>query len=294
MILAADLGGTRMRAARVSPAGGILARVEAPTPVADPTPAAFVALLRELRDGCTSAVLGIPGRFHHGTGVMEHAPNLPAAWAPALSEGALADALGLPVRGANDADLAAVGEAHFGAGRGHPDLVFLTFSTGVGGGVLLGGRLVHGARSGAEVGWQVIDRAAMRRGEPCTLEHLASGTALGRLGAAAGIDGGGPAVVARAQAGDPVASRVFAEVVEAASIGVANVCFYYSPSRVVIGGGLGRVGEAFLGPIRAFLAAHGPPGLRIEVVPAELGDDAALVGAAGWARAVGLDDTLAG
>lgn len=284
-VLAADLGGTRMRAARVADDGTLLARVEAPTPIDAATPAAFVSLLASLADGCSAAVLGIPGRIHHGTGVMEHAPNLPPAWAPGLSESALGVALGLPVHTVNDADLAAVGEGLFGAGRGYGDVVFLTFSTGVGGGVLLDGRLARGRRSIAEVGWQVIDRQAAARGEPCHLEHLASGSALGRLGAAAGIPGGAPEVVRRMRAGDPVARSVFDEVVSAAAIGVTNVAFLYSPEIIVIGGGLGLMGPEFLEPIRAWVDHHGPPGMSIPVVAATLGADAGLVGAAGWARA---------
>ncbi len=286
-VLGADLGGTRMRVAQVGPEGQILARNDAATPTTAPTPGAFVDLLRSLSEGCDHAVVGIPGRINHRTGVLEHAPNLPPAWAPELSERALSAALGIPVHSVNDADLAAIGEGYFGAGRAFGDVVFLTFSTGVGGGVLLDGRLAHGRRSIAEVGWQVIDREAADRGEPCHLEHLASGTALGRLGAAAGIPGGAPAVVARMRAGDEAAAAVFARVVRAAAIGVANVCYLYSPEVVVIGGGLGLIGPEFLDPIRAWLADHGPPGLVVPVLPAALGVDAALVGAAGWTQAMG-------
>ncbi len=286
-VLGADLGGTRMRAAQVAPSGEVIRRAEAATPTDAPTPAAFLDLLHRLVGGCDHAVLGIPGRIHHETGVLEHAPNLPRAWSVSLSEASLSEALGIPVHTVNDADLAAIGEGYYGAGRDYGDVLFMTFSTGVGGGVLLNRRLAHGRRSIAEVGWQVVDLDAAGRGEPCHLEHLASGTALGRLGAAAGIDGGAPEVVRRMRAGDAAASAVFARVVRAAAVGVANACFLYSPEVVVVGGGLGLMGPEFLDPIQTWLDAHGPPGMRIPVVRAALGVDAALVGAAGWSRAMG-------
>jgi predicted NBD/HSP70 family sugar kinase len=285
LVLTADLGGSWMRAARVKPDGRLQDRVEAPTPRGDRTAHAFIRLVEPLAPGCSHAVLGLPGRIHHATGVLEHAPNLPVSWKPQLSRAALSEALAMTVQTANDADLAAIGEGWFGAARGYRDVVFLTFSTGVGGGVLLDGRLARGQRSIAEVGWQVIDRVAAARGEPCQLEHLASGEALGRLGAEAGIHGGGAEVVRRMEAGDPVAAEVFARVVDAAALGVVNVAYLYSPEIVVIGGSLGLVGPAFLDPIRARLADLGPPGLGTLVVPAALGPDAGLIGAAAWSRA---------
>lgn len=280
-ILAADLGGTWMRAAPVD--GEVLGPVlRRRTPTGDARPDAFAALLRAVAgEGCTAAVVGVPGRVDHAAGRVDHAPNLPAAWRDGLSAAALAEALGFPVALANDADLAAAGEARFGAGRGATDLVYLTFSTGVGGGVVIGGRVLRGRRSLAEVGHMVIDLEAARRGEPCTFEQLASGTALDRRARAAGLELDGPGVVAAMRAGDARARAVFAAVAEAAAVGVTNVAYAYSPERVVIGGGLGLVPELHA-PIRERLARQGPPGMAIEVVPAALGDAAGLYGAAAW------------
>lgn len=285
--LAVDLGGTQMRAALVDEEGVVRVREVRPTPARDPEPRAFLAMLREVaaRGAPTRAVVGIPGRVDHALGRLDHAPNLPASWTPFLTEAALGAALSLPVALANDADLAAVGEGYFGAGVGHPDLVYVTLSTGVGAGVLLGGRLVRGRRSAVEAGHHVIDLAAHARGEPCTFEQLASGTALGRRARAAGLDLPGPDVVKRGTAGDPVARGVLADLAAAAAVGVRNLCFLFSPSRVVLGGGLGLSGDWLYGPIREHLARSGPPAMAIEVVPAALGDAAALVGAAGWTRA---------
>jgi len=286
LVLAADLGGTWMRAALVSPEGALVEKARRPT--AGSSPEDFVELLAGLLRGSGApverAVVGLPGRVDYATGTLDFAPNLPGTWLSALTAERLAGDLGLPVSLANDADLAAVGEAGFGAGRGAPDMVFVTLSTGVGGGVTCGGRLLHGRRSLAEVGHIVLDLQAEARGEPCTFEDLASGTALLRMAAAAGVPGDGPAIVRAALAGEPAAAAVWERVVRATTVGFRNLAYLYAPSRFVVGGGLGSVGEPLLGRIRAVLEATGPAGMRIEVVQAALGDDAGLIGAAAWSR----------
>lgn len=283
-VLSVDLGGTRMRAAVVAPGGAVLRRRVEPTPRRAACPDALLDLMAGFlgSSGIAEAVVGVPGRVDYATGRLEHAPNLPLGWAAALTEEQLSSVLGVPVALANDADLAAVGEAHFGAGRHYRDVVYLTLSTGVGAGVVLDGRLVHGRRSLAEVGHTVIDRDAAAAGQPATLEDLASGTALARLAAQAGLEGDGAAVVRLVEAGHPAARAVWDLVVAAAAIGVANIAHLYSPDVVVIGGGLGRVGSLLLDPIRAHLVRHGPRGVAVDVIGAALGDDGGLAGAAGW------------
>jgi glucokinase len=295
-VLAVDLGGTRMRAAIVASGGELLQRRVVPTPRQAARPDALLALMVGFlgSNGVAEAVVGVPGRVNYATGRLEHAPNLPPGWAPALSENELSSVLRVPVALANDADLAAVGEARFGAARHYRDLVYLTLSTGVGAGVVLDGRLVHSRRSLAEVGHTVIDREAAAAGQPATLEDLASGTALARLAAEAGLRGDGPAVVRLVEAGHPGARAVWDRVVEAAAIGVANLVHLYSPEVVVMGGGLGRVGTLLLDPIRAHLARHGPRGLAVDVVGAALGDSAGLARAPGWREAFGREVVLHG
>jgi glucokinase len=155
---------------------------------------------------------------------------------------------------------------------------------------MLGGRVLRGQRSLAEVGHCTLDIHAFYRGEPCTFEQLASGTALVRMAAEAGLPANGAAVMERVNASDPVALALWARLTQAAAIGFTNLCFCYTPQVVVIGGGLGLTGELLYGPIRNHLAAHGPPRLPqpIQIVGAQLGDDAALTGAAGWMRAIGM------
>jgi glucokinase len=233
------------------------------------------------------AVIGVPGRVDHRRGRLEHAPNLPPHWPDALVERSLTERLGVPVALANDADLAAVGEAYFGAGQGHADIAYLTVSTGIGAGVLLDRRLVAGTRSLAEVGHTVLDLSASRRGEPASFEDLASGTALGRRAELAGLPADGARVVELVHDDHPDARRVWDELVHVLSAGITNLAFLFTPSAIVLGGGVGRNGDLLLAPVREALDRHGPQNLPepIEVLVAALGDDAGLVGAAAWHRA---------
>jgi glucokinase len=235
-------------------------------------------------DSALPIVVGVPGRVDYRDGVLEHAPNLPNSWVSDLREDRLADALGQPVALANDGDLAAVGEACFGAGRGHVDVVYVTVSTGIGAGVVSGGRLLRGRRSIAEIGHTVLDRAVARAGDDATVEDLGSGTALGRLAEAACLEPDGAKLTAAVRSGDDRAQAVWDRAVEAAALGIANLTQLFAPDVVVVGGGMGRNGELMLGPVRAAIERHGPVGLAadIAVVAAVLGDDAGLVGAAGW------------
>jgi glucokinase len=287
--LAVDLGGTQMRAAVATPDGELLLRRAQPTPRGAACPDALMELVGDVLadQPVDRAVIGVPGRVDRRRGRLEHAPNLPPHWPDALVEHPLAQRLGIPVALANDADLAAVGEAYFGAGRGHADIVYLTVSTGIGAGVLLDRRLVAGSRSLAEIGHTVVDLTAGRRGAPASFEGLASGTALGRRAELVGLPGDGARVVELVHQGQPAANRVWHELVDVLAVGVTNLAFLFTPSAIVLGGGVGRNGDLLLEPIQHALDHHGPPNLAepIEVFVADLGDDAGLVGAAAWRRA---------
>lgn len=292
-LLAIDVGGTNLRAAVVATDGRIVERRRTPTPHDADCLEALAALAGDV---CASgavggAVVGLPGRVDYARGALEQAPNLPAHWPAALTADTLAARLGVPVAVANDADLAAVGEAYLGAGRDADDVAYVTISTGVGAGVVLRRRLVRGRRSLAELGHTVIDRQAARRGDPATVEDLASGTAIGRRAADAGLDPDAEAVQRMAEQGDERAAAIWDEAITAAAVGITNLAFLFSPEVIVLGGGVGTAGEAVLEPVRAHLDTHGPPDLPapIRVVAAALGDDAALIGAVRWHRAAGLE-----
>jgi glucokinase len=289
--LAADVGGTQMRAALVGPAGEILLRRSAPTPAQSDVPAAFTSLVAAMaaEDGHGSpshAVVGLPGGVDYEAGRFLWAPNLPAQWPDQLSATGLSAQLHLPVSIANDADLAAVGEAWFGAGAQSAAVAYLTVSTGIGAGVVNGGRVLRGSRSLAEVGHVVIDWRAWRDGEPSTVEELGSGSGVTRQALEAGLGAASSQEIeAGAAAGEPRAVAIWHQAIAACAAGVSNLVMSFSPSTVVIGGGMGRQ-DAFYGPLRDMVLerpGHHPSDLTI--VRSTLGDDAGLSGAAAWARA---------
>ena len=290
-VLAADVGGTQMRAALVDPTGKVLLRASAPTPAHSDVPAALIDLIRtvgaEQGYGAAShAVVGLPGAVDYEAGRLLWAPHLPEGWPHLLSRDELSAQLGMPAHVANDADLAAVGEAAFGAGADATDVAFLTISTGIGAGVVHGGRLVRGRRSLAEVGHTVIDWRAWLEGLPSTLEELGSGSGVARLAREAGLGRlDARAVESAAATGDARATAIWQGAVAACAVGVSNLVMSFYPSTVVIGGGLGRR-ESFFEPVRELVLSrpeHHPTDLCI--VTAALGDDAGLAGAAGWVAA---------
>jgi glucokinase len=292
LVLAADIGGTHMRAALVDRTGTILHRASTPTPGDAEAPAALIELLNTVgadraHGTASHAVVGLPGGVDYDTGCLLWAPHLPEGWPDLLSRDRLSAQLGLPAHVANDADLAAVGEAVFGAGEGVADVAYLTISTGIGAGLVQQGRLVRGHRSLAEVGHTVIDRVAWQRGLPCTLEELGSGSGVARQAEERGLGPISAREVAEARdRGDPVAEEVWRDAVAACAIGVTNLVMAFTPSTVVIGGGLGNH-AAFFEQLRALALArpeHFPADLTI--VPSALGDDAGLAGGAAWASAI--------
>ena len=288
-VVAIDLGGTNLRGALVRADGEILRRDKQPTPVHDPRPDALVEMMRAMNDGgCKGAVVGIPGRIDHAEDRLVDAPNLPDGWDEWLSETWLADQTGLAVSLANDADLAAVGEGSFGAGRDADDVVYVTISTGIGAGVMLGQRVVVGRFSGGEIGHTLVDLAAMAVGEPDTVETIGSGSAMERRLDESDLAARGAEFASLVRAGDPEARSIWDRAMTAAAAGITNLAWIFAPSMVVIGGGVGLNADLVHPPIRAMLAERGPQlGFPIEVVAAELGDDAGLVGAAAWFHAIG-------
>ena len=285
-VLAADIGGTHLRVARTTHEGHVTDRQEVET---GDDPNVLVELMQKVASlgPVDHAVVGVPGRVDYSTGVLEYAPNLSSVWSSTLREDVLERVVGVPVAVANDADLAAVGESWFGAGRDYADVAYLTVSTGIGAGVVTGGYLVHGRRSMAEVGHTVVDGQALAEGRPATVEELGSGTALDRLAEEAGLDVTGKDLVARVRGGDDQASKVLTRVITAAAIGAVNLAHLFTPDVIVIGGGLGLNGDLVLEPIRNLLESRGPRGLPepIAVVNAALGDAAGLAGAGAWDRA---------
>lgn len=297
LVLAADVGGTQMRAALVDADGGVVLRETEPTPTSSDVPAALIELIAKV--GAASghgpvahAVVGLPGAVDYEANRLLLAPNLPVGWPESLSASQLSEHLGLPVHVANDADLAAVGEATFGAGAGIDDVVaYLTVSTGIGAGVVDRGRLVRGRNSFGEFGHSVIDWRAWREGMPGTLEELSSGSGVARQAREAGLGQLDAQAVLEAALNDNVAARsLWEDAVAACAAGVCNVVMAFAPRIVIVGGGIGRRAE-FFEPLREIVLQrkeHRPT--ELSIVACSLGDDAGLAGAAAWVGAVERPD----
>lgn len=280
-MLALDLGGTLLRVALYDNDAKLIFRSEHGTAPDNPNllGAAMTYAMRIAkaeRQDVKQAIIGVPGWVDYASNAAVTLRNLPE-WGR-IEGSELASKLGLEVILANDADLAALGEHRLGAGVGCDDLVYVTCSTGVGAGVILGGQLVRGKRSITEIGHTVID---WQTGD--TVEGIASGTA---VAAAAGI----PAkeVAARAAAGDAEAQAHFRRAADALAVGVLNLAFLFGPERIVIGGGMAEAGDLLLGPVRERFAAETSPLLGIgpdAIVHAQGGQDAGLLGALAYWQA---------
>lgn len=297
-----DLGGTQLRAAAVGTDGTILTHARRPTPrtSAEAVAAAIAEAVATVADAVTSVapvVVAAPGPLDAAAGRILATPNLPALHGFALAP-ALAAALGRRVVVVNDATAAALGEARRGAGRGFDPVLFLTISTGIGGGVVIDGRPYGGASGGAaELGHLVLDRRpdAPRcgAGHAGCLEALASGTAIARAGAIAGVPGpadtaGRPApptaadVVAAARAGHPAAQRILADAARTLGLGIASAINAFDPAIVVLGGGVMAAWSALRPGVMAAVEDHAMSAAWRAggIVTGALGDDAGLVGAA--------------
>jgi glucokinase len=187
----------------------------------------------------------------------------------------------------NDASAATAGEHRFGAGVGTRNMIYLTISTGVGGGVVIDDRLYRGAAgNGGELGHITVDWRGRRCpgcGRRGCLEAYVSGTAIAERAREAGFPGSSAADVAEsARNGDAVAGGVWEETVEALASGLTSLVNAFEPELVVLGGGVMRAGAQLLDPVRERVRrdAMGPAGEAARIVPAALGDHVGIVGAA--------------
>lgn len=308
--LGIDVGGTKIAAGVVDSEGTILARDQLPTDSEDPQAivTAIDKVARQLRAAfaISAAGVGAAGLVDVDRGVILGAPNLSYRDLPLRSM--LEDRLGVRVIIDNDANAAAWAEALHGAGVGVRDQIMVTVGTGIGGGLVLGGRLYRGAHGvGAEIGHMVVDPD----GPPCGCgnrgcwEAMASGNAIGRMARErlvagrvetsllerAGGDVGsitGALVGDAAVAGDAFARSLVAEAGRMLGLGMASLVNIFDPELIVVGGGAAAgTGELLLGPAREAMGewivgrAWRTP---VRVLEAALGNDAGIVGAAALAR----------
>lgn len=303
-VLAADIGATSMRAAVVDASGRLLARRQVPTDAArgieDATArlATLMAAVRwEARVPVVAAGISTAGPVDPSDGTYRHPPNLPG-WDGHSMQTGLADALGVPVRVGHDATLAALAETRHGAHRGARDLIYLTVSTGIGAGIVAGGRMVTGATGGAGEAGHLIVAPGVRSwcgaGCPGCLEGVASGSAIAaevraRLaeGAASALtpDADAAAVFSAAQAGDPLAREVIEAVQGHLAAGIAGLLAVFDPEAVVLGGGvvtgLAAHWDDLVRAVQARALPRYASGVPLSLTT--LGDDASLLGAAALA-----------
>lgn len=297
-----DIGGTKIAAARISAEGEILESTVHPTPATDQPaamPAIEAAAAEVLDDDVVAIGVGMAGLIDVRSGVLLSTPNL--VWRNLLLADGLAGRFGLPVTVNNDATVAAWAESRLGASRGREDSLFVGVGTGIGGGIVTGGRLVRGAYGLAgEIGHVIVepDGPLCGCGNRGCWEQVASGLAIARAGQRAVTDepdseiarlaGGDPRratgelVTQAAQGGDEVAVEILATVGRRLGEGIAGLVNVLDPEVVVIGGGVGEVGDVLLDPLRdAFIASVEGADVRPEVpiVPAQLGNDAGAIGA---------------
>ena len=295
-VLAVDIGGTKLAAGLVTDDGEVVRAARRPTPPGGDADSVWGALLEAIDDALQGAAVDAVGI---GTGgpmtwpVGEVSPlNIPG-WREFPLRARLAERYpDRPVRLHNDAVCVAVAEHWRGAGRGHDDVLGMVVSTGVGGGLVLGGRVVDGATGNAgHIGHVVVDPT----GPPCAcggrgcLEAIARGPAVVAWAREHGWSGpDGVALAEAARNGEDVAIAAFSRAGAALGVGIASAVHLCDVSVVTVGGGLSAAGDLLFEPLRAAYAEHA--GLSyaraVPVVPAQLGGNVGLIGAA----ALVLDD----
>jgi glucokinase len=305
-IVAVDLGGTQLRAALCSPDGVIHKRTKKKTRAKRGTEAVLDRIGQVVEqvwpeEGDVRAMgISAPGPLDPFEGIVLESPNLPG-WERVPLRDIMASRFKVPVTVGNDANLAALGEHRFGAGIGFDDMIYLTISTGIGGGIILRGRLLLGSRGLAgEIGHMVLQVGGPQCGcgnRGC-LEALASGTAIGRQARTLAASGRAPAILAAAGGdpadvtsesvgeaaarGDKTAQDLLAHAGRYIGIGIANLMHLFNPQRFVLGGGVTAAGDFLFEAIRltAPLWVQVPQYAEgVEIVPAGLGDDVSLLGA---------------
>ncbi|MEU7381092.1 MULTISPECIES: ROK family protein [unclassified Streptomyces] len=312
LVAALDIGGTKIAGALVDGRGGILVRAQRPTPAqedGDTVMRAVEEVLGELGASplwgrATALGIGSAGPVDASAGTVSPV-NVPGWRDYPLVERARAATGGLHVELIGDGVAITAAEHWQGAARGHDNALCMVVSTGVGGGLVLNGRLHPGPTGNSgHIGHISVDLD----GDPCPcgsrgcVERLASGPNIARRALAQGWrpgpdgDTSAAAVAAAARAGDPVAMASFARAARALAAGIAATATLVEIDIAVIGGGVAKAGDVLLAPLRRALTDYATLSFvrRLKVAPAQTGTDAGLVGAAAAALAARTDVTAAG
>ena len=293
MIGAIDVGGTKIAVGLVDPQGQVITRVETPSAGLMRYAAALAYFTAELRrqSGQAGTVLdgvgiGFTGRVDRRSGLLTENEFFPD-WGGRDLGGDLGRELGLRVAMDNDADAAALGEARWGAGLGYRVFLYITVSTGIGGGLVIDGHLYRGAQGWhPEIGHQVVSEqiTTCYCGASGCWEQMACGPALASWYQR---QGGGPSTAAEicglARRGDESAQRAVAHTGYWLGIGLANLINLFAPECIALGGGVMRSWELFEPHVRAVIEKHSSflvPHHMVALLPARLGSSAPLAGAA--------------
>jgi glucokinase len=309
MIVGVDLGGTRVRVARCDDSLNILQREETLTRAED----GFDVTIQRIKDLIRSVlptdrpVAGIgfsaPGPTNPNTGVLVAPPNL-AGWHNVPLAQILNDEFNVPVFVGNDANVAVLAETVMGAARGRSNVIYITVSTGIGGGIISNGHMIYGHEGlAAEIGHMPLVMGS----DVTTLEKEAAGPAIARKvqarlragavskmldmanGSIDAIDG--KLITQACQEGDPLALDVVAGAGRILGLGIVSLLHVFNPSMIVIGGGVAQgMGDLLLAPARSVIQMYTIDDAywqNLDIVPPDLSEDVSIVGAAALVLAQG-------
>jgi glucokinase-like ROK family protein len=236
------------------------------------------------RDRVLGAGMGLPGPIDADTGMVQSSAILPG-WVGVDARAEASRRLGMPVQVENDANLGALAELVWGAAQGKSEVAYIKVSTGIGAGLISGGRLQHGvAGTAGEIGHTVLAEGGpvCRCGNRGCLETLASARAIADLLSTSRREEiSTRRLLDLAAAGDPAAQRLIGDAGRAIGIAVANLCNLLNPQCVIVGGDLSAAGELLLEPLRHSVRRNAIPSAveRLEIVPGVLGERAEVLGA---------------
>ena len=312
-VLAIDLGGTNIFAAVISSQGRVMARACCLT-LADEGSEAVINRIFSLIDNLLhqrsmklsqmdSISIATAGAIDFDRGLVTSSPHLPG-WHDVPLRDIVGGKYKVKTFLINDANAAALGEHKFGAGQGVDNLIVLTVGTGIGGGIIVGGKLYSGASGSAgEIGHMTIDvnGPGCDCGNAGCWEALVSGGAVakeairrirqGENSSLTGVVGGkienitAEEVSIEAQDGDSLASEVILQAATYLGIGLASIVNIFNPEMIIIGGGMAKIGDLLLNPAKQVVRerAFQLPAQAVRIVTAQLGDDAGMLGAAAFA-----------
>ena len=314
-VIGVDMGGTKILSAVVNASGNILATAKIPTQAKDDTSIVIDRISdcikeafkkSEVSEGTIRAIgIGAPGPLDPETGVVIFAPNL--GWKDVPLKTELEERIGIPIFVDNDVNVGTLGEHTYGAGRGVQNLVGIFVGTGIGGGIILNGELFHGAsKTAGEIGHIIVQEGGPKCGcgnRGC-LEALASRTAMTKQLRNGILKKGKKSVITKLTDGDlqqirsgtlakalrskdKLTQNVFRKATKYLGVGIGSIVNFLNPDMIVLGGGVVEaLDKDFIKDIRKAAKKYALPDTLkgVQIVRAQLGDDAGVLGAAALAR----------